>query len=52
MAQQEAKNRLEALKKEIAYHDRQYYVLDNPEISDYQYDGLMRELLAIEAQYP
>ncbi|MBQ3205182.1 MAG: NAD-dependent DNA ligase LigA, partial [Peptococcaceae bacterium] len=52
MALQEAKNRLEALKKEIAYHDRQYYVLDNPEISDYQYDGLMRELLAIEAQYP
>ncbi len=45
-------SRLEALKKEIAYHDRQYYVLDNPEISDYQYDQLMRELLAIESEYP
>jgi len=51
-AQTEARNRLEVLKKEIAYHDRQYYVLDNPEISDYQYDQLMRELLAIEADYP
>lgn len=44
--------RLEALKKEIAYHDRQYYVLDAPEISDYQYDQLMRELLKLEAVYP
>lgn len=47
-----AAKRLEQLKKEIAYHDRQYYVLDNPEISDYQYDQLMKELLAIEAEYP
>ena len=45
-------NRLDALKKEIAYHDKQYYVLDAPEISDYQYDQLMKELLAIEAAHP
>ena len=51
-AADETKLRLEALKKEIAYHDRQYYVLDAPEISDYQYDQLMRELLAIESAYP
>ncbi|MBQ2120197.1 MAG: NAD-dependent DNA ligase LigA, partial [Peptococcaceae bacterium] len=44
--------RLEALKKEIARHDRLYYVLDNPEISDYQYDQLMKELLAIEEAFP
>ena len=44
--------RLEVLKKEIAYHNKQYYVLDNPEISDYQYDQLMRELIAIEEAYP
>ena len=49
---EETKLRLEALKKEIAYHDRQYYVLDAPEISDYQYDQLMRELLSIESAYP
>ena len=38
MEEYQARERLEQLKKEIAYHDRQYYVLDNPEISDYQYD--------------
>ena len=47
-----AEARLEVLKKEIAYHNKQYYVLDNPEISDYQYDQLMRELIAIEEEYP
>ena len=52
MEEYQARERLEQLKKEIAHHDRQYYVLDNPEISDYQYDCLMRELLAIEAQFP
>lgn len=52
MEEQEASQRLEQLKKEIAYHDRRYYVLDDPEISDYQYDQLMRELLAIEQEYP
>ena len=34
----------EALKKEIAYHSRQYYVLDDPKITDAEYDKLMREL--------
>ncbi len=50
--EQEAVQRLADLKQQIAYHDRRYYVLDDPEISDYQYDQLMRELLDIEAQYP
>ncbi len=49
---QKAALRLDALKKEIAHHDKQYYVLDAPEISDYQYDQLMRELIAIEEAYP
>lgn len=52
MEEKEAIQRLEELKKEIAYHDRRYYVLDDPEISDYQYDQLMRELLAIEDSHP
>lgn len=52
MEEQQAVKRLEALKQEIAHHDRMYYVLDHPEISDYQYDQLMRELLAIEEAYP
>jgi len=52
MEEQEAQQKLEALKKKIAYHDRRYYVLDDPEISDYDYDQLMRALLDIEAAHP
>ena len=42
----------EALKKEIAYHSHRYYVLDNPEITDAEYDALMRKLLDYERQHP
>ncbi len=40
------------LRKEINYHSRLYYVEDNPQIEDYQYDALFRELQALEAEYP
>jgi DNA ligase (NAD+) len=36
----------------IAYHDRRYYELDEPEISDAEYDELVRELRTIEANHP
>lgn len=42
----------EALKKEIAYHSRKYYVEDSPEITDAQYDMLMRQLLDYEREHP
>ncbi len=42
----------EALKKEIAYHSHRYYVLDNPEITDAEYDALMRKLLEYEKEHP
>jgi len=42
----------EALKKEIAYHSKQYYVLDDPKITDAEYDKLMRELLKYEKEHP
>jgi len=40
------------LRSEIAAHDHRYYVLDAPTISDAEYDGLFRELQALEARYP
>lgn len=49
---EEARARLEELRKQIAYHDYRYYVLDDPVISDSEYDSLMRELLEIENVYP
>jgi len=44
--------RVEALRQRINHHNRLYYVYDAPEISDAEYDRLMRELQALEAQHP
>ena len=46
------KERLEYLKSEINKHNHNYYVLDNPTISDYEYDMLFKELKEIEAEHP
>jgi len=46
------KVRVEELRQAINYHNYRYHVLDSPEISDGEYDNLMRELLALEAQHP
>ena len=43
---------IEALRGQIRYHEHRYYVLDNPEISDAEFDRLMRELKALEAKHP
>ena len=44
--------RYEELVKTIEYHNDRYYNQDDPEISDYEYDMLMRELKQIEKEYP
>ncbi len=46
------KNRIDELVKILNYHNKRYYELDAPEISDYEYDMLMNELIALEQQYP
>ena len=48
----EAKRRVEALRAQIAYHNDRYYVRDAPEISDADYDRLMRELEEVERRHP
>jgi len=40
------------LRKQLEYHSRRYYVLDDPEIGDDQYDALLDELRAIEREHP
>ncbi len=45
-------NEYEQLKKQISYHSHRYYVLDNPEITDAEYDKLMRKLLDFEREHP
>ncbi len=49
---EEAEKRIAGLRAEIEHHNYRYYVLDSPEISDAEYDALMRELQQLEAQYP
>jgi len=48
----EVKQRIDKLRTQINYHNYRYYVLDNPEISDAEYDALMRELRELEEKYP
>ena len=43
---------IEKLRREIEYHNKLYYVLDAPVISDYDYDMLMNRLKALEAEHP
>jgi len=43
---------IEILRKAIRYHNHRYYVLDDPEISDAEYDRLFKRLLDLERQYP
>jgi DNA ligase (NAD+) len=46
------KQRIEQLRTEINHHNYRYYVLDSPEISDAEYDELMRELKRLEEEHP
>jgi len=46
------RSRLEFLRREIRRHDYLYHALDQPEISDAEYDALFRELLRIESAHP
>lgn len=48
----EAALRAEELRQAIQYHNYRYYVLDDPEISDAEYDALFRELRDLEEQHP
>ncbi len=44
--------RIQELREIIRFHDRKYYVESDPQISDYDYDRLYRDLVELEAQYP
>jgi len=48
----EAKQKINKLRELLNYHNHRYYVLDSPEISDAEYDKLMRELKQLEDEHP
>ncbi|MGA2690511.1 MAG: NAD-dependent DNA ligase LigA, partial [Candidatus Korobacteraceae bacterium] len=43
---------LDSLRDKIRYHEHRYYVLDDPEISDAEFDRLMDELIELESKHP
>jgi DNA ligase (NAD+) len=43
---------IDSLREKLRYHENRYYVLDDPEISDADYDALMNELKALESKHP
>jgi len=47
-----AQARILALRKDLEQHNHQYYILDSPEISDYEFDQLLAELQKLEGEYP
>ncbi len=52
MTREQAVERIEYLRKTLEYNSKLYYEKDSPEISDYEYDALFRELCELEAEYP
>ncbi len=51
-ARRDAEKRIEALREKIRHHEYLYYVLDNPEISDAEFDQLMQQLKDLETDHP
>ena len=49
---QEVMARLQELREQLNYHNYRYYVLDDPVVSDAEFDRLLQELMQLEEQYP
>ena len=52
VSKEQIKEQIEGLRAELNYHNHKYYVENSPEISDYDFDMKMRQLLDLEAEYP
>lgn len=52
MDKKQAEERIRELRAQIEYHSNRYYNMDSPEITDYEYDMLMRELKKLEKEFP
>jgi DNA ligase (NAD+) len=52
MDKDSARQRIDKLRKDLEYHNYRYYVIDDPIVSDTEYDRLLRELAELEERYP
>ena len=51
-ASKEIQKKIEALREKVRHHEYRYFVLDDPEISDYDFDQLVEHLKRLEAEHP
>lgn len=47
-----AEKRIKALSEQLKYHNKKYYIEDSPEIEDFEYDAMLRELEILEKEFP
>lgn len=52
MSEEQARERISYLSERINYHRKKYYLEDSPEISDYDFDMLLEELISLEKEFP
>jgi DNA ligase (NAD+) len=52
MPAKDAEKQIDSLREQIRHHEYLYYVLDRPEISDFEFDKLMQELQQLEGEHP
>jgi len=52
LSHQEAAKKIDKLREEIKYHEKKYYVDNDPQISDYEFDLLVKKLEKLESQFP
>lgn len=52
LSREQAQKRIEELRSQISYHEKKYYIDNEPQISDYEFDQLMAELKRLEEAYP
>jgi len=52
MNKEQAQKRIDKLRQQILFHNYRYYALDDPVVSDAEYDRLMRELETLENDFP
>lgn len=52
MVDMAVKEKIEQLRKQLNDYNYQYYVESNPSVSDFEFDILLEELIALEKQYP
>src|SRR6202007_1907436 len=51
-ASKDVEKKIEALREKIRHHEYRYFVLDDPEISDFDFDKLVEQLKKLEAEHP